>query len=335
LQATFVVYSLPLIHIGVTRTALDSAVHFVKRNNEAGLVFFYLTSNYRIEIRQKLTSLDVLYVIVDFPLDLFINHFIVRSDKSTGNPKTRLKTMKRLIAFAVLFWSIALMQVFSVKGAPEVPQSAQVVIYMQKLPAWAEQPLEVQKMVVSNQAVEDSKLFEADDFWMKDLTITVKNVSKRTIQGFNLALQFSPDVKLAEVELSKGLSFGIESAGHEINLAPGESTQVSVTASWFDALKFHVMHMELPPGALRSVTLKVKEVYFDINHAWFRGFFVIRDANNPERFIPDESQRSKTAKFMYEQKLRDNAKQVKSVAFVPRALPVCIVYTESLRVPCT
>jgi len=243
--------------------------------------------------------------------------------------------MRKSTACAVLLLSIALTPVWSVQSAPAVSQSTQAVIYMQKLPAWAEQPLEVQKMVVGDKAVEDSSLFEAGDFWMKDLTVTVKNVSKSTIQGFNLALQFSPDVKLAEVELSKGLSFGIESAGHEINLAPGESTDVSVTASWFDALKFHVMHMELPPGALRSVTLKIKEVYFDINHAWFRGFFVIRDANNPERFIADESQRSKTAKSMYEQKLRDQAKQVKNVAFVPRVLPACVVYTQSLRVPCT
>jgi hypothetical protein len=234
-----------------------------------------------------------------------------------------------------LLLSIALTSVLSVKGAQEVPHSTQAVIYLEKVPAWAEQPLEVQKMVVGNQAVEDAKLFEAGDFWMKDFSVTVKNVSKRTVQGLDLALQFSPDVKLAEVELATGLSFGVESAGHEINLAPGESTDVSVTASWFDALKFHVMHMELPPGTLRNVTLKVKEVYFDINHAWFKGAFVIRDANNPNLFVPDDSQRSKTARTMYEQVLRDNSMRVKKVSFVKRVVEYCVKYAGSIRWSCT
>ena len=242
--------------------------------------------------------------------------------------------MKRSGAFVVLLLSIALTPVFNVQGAAELHQSTQAVVYLQKVPAWAEQPLEVQKMVVGNQAVEDTKLFEAGDFWMKDFTVTVKNVSKKTVQGFGLALQFSPDVKLAEVELTKGLSFGVESAGHEIHLAPGESTDVSVTASWFDALKFHATNMELPPGALRNVTLRVKEVYFDINHAWFKGVFVIRDANNPNLFVPDDSQRSKTAKAMYEQVVRENSPRVKKVSFVPRALPYCVVYVGSLKKSC-
>lgn len=215
--------------------------------------------------------------------------------------------MKKLNACVVLLVLIGLTSVSRVKGAAEVRQPTYALIHLQKVPAWAEQPLEVQKMVVGDQTVEDNKVFEAGDFWMKDFTVTVKNVSKRTVQGLNLALQFNPDVKLAEVELAKGLSFGVESAGHEINLAPGESTDVSVTASWFDDLKFHAMHMELPPGALRNVTLKVREVYFDINNGWFKGFFVIRDANNPNMFVRDDSQQSETSKDMYEQILRDRS----------------------------
>jgi len=152
------------------------------------------------------------------------------------------------------------------------------------------QPLESTETVLPNEGIRSNE-FDADPDWLKDFTISVKNVSTKTITYVNVNLTF-PEVTWHGVPILHQFFIGVDKdkkfSRPELRLAPNESLDIPVTTA-LDEIK--TMAKKLDAGSPVENVSKVlvefhaalfdDETYFEAGEMWRRN----ADPNDPQKWI--------------------------------------------------
>jgi hypothetical protein len=164
---------------------------------------------------------------------------------------------------------------------------------IQERPLYKNSPIVVLDRTLGGQSfrVNESVLGEKD--WLRNIDLTVKNISRKNIIYFNIDLRILKRGKMpaaiafpiefrasSPVEIKPGFS---NSPGHPL-LKPGEVVRVKISATdysrWITELK------KYEAEEISEVILDIRTVYFDDGTGWYVGTDMRQDPNNEKRWIP-------------------------------------------------
>jgi len=182
------------------------------------------------------------------------------------------------------------------------PGEAKVSIYQ-----WPDSvkppPIEIVGLKVGNQRISAGKPFPRSEAWLKYLTVTVRNISRKNVKYLRCKIEFPDDSKgnqvLSDHFISSGQMFHfspqIPRFGEDVTLAPSQTIDVITGNRVFWFLSSEIGRKGLPKTAADSVIIKVDMVLFDDNTGWIIGNAVVRDKDNPGLWIRDKRQDPKKA----------------------------------------
>lgn len=197
-----------------------------------------------------------------------------------------------LVALLVVFASL-----HEDRGLTASLRERPTLITVQQAPDWTEPPLEIVGVTVGDRVVTIGRSFQAKETWLKDLTVTVRNVSKIPIIGFSIDAMFRSD-KLPYLEMRRGIDYlAGQMDGENIVLRPGETMDATVESSWYTGTMFHAGHLEgLPEDILNNVSLRINYVGYDANTIWVKGNHMYR--TDTQTFTTDKDFARKAAKML-------------------------------------
>lgn len=248
--------------------------------------------------------------------------------------------MKKKLAFATLL--VVSLSVFPARGITANVKERPTFITVHQMPDWTEQPLEIVGVRVGDGNVAIDRSFQSSDTWLKDLTVTVKNVSHVPLIGFNVGVLFQKDLTGDEVmppiEIRRGIDYSMgQLEGESIILRPGETMEASVERSWYESTMFHAKHFaNLPEDILNKVTLHLIYAGYGPNNIWIRGNHMHR--KDAATFVTDEDyarKMRKIARAMHEQKEKSGLERygLRKAAYKP--VPNCVEFDGIQFIPCT
>lgn len=214
--------------------------------------------------------------------------------------------MKNRISLIILL--VISLPLFEGRGSTNVKERA-TLITVQQMPDWTEPPLEIVTVRVGDRDVGIGKYFQASDTWLRDLTVTVRNISQGPIVGFNVGIRFQKDLTggevVAPIEIRRGIDYSMgQLEGENIALRPGETMEASVGRSWYEHTIFHAKHLaNLPDDILNNVSMYLIYAGYGPNNIWLRGNHMHR--KDAETFTTDEDydrKMRKISKLIREQK---------------------------------
>ena len=147
-------------------------------------------------------------------------------------------------------------------------------------------PIEVFELKVKDKSVSFNEAFEADGEWLKDVSLKIRNNSKKTVVCVYMGVVF-PDTQPAPMMHSRFFGYPtntkIKPKGEPLELKPGEVLSISL-ADEFEELKSLVEH-KLPVGLVNTLDLEINRAYFDDGMMWDLGELYRPDADNPGKWI--------------------------------------------------
>ena len=187
------------------------------------------------------------------------------------------------------------------------------------------EPLELVDLKVNDQSVKskirakfrrgddgfDNVRFRETDDWSKRVKVRLRNVSGKTIVGFQAYLYFKPTN--SEVLFSASLKGSKKLEG--TILAPGDEIEADVDlGSWDRAIARLTQYGGDPNSA--EVSLSVGIVAFSDGLQWHKGHVLRTDPDNPNRHIPVETKRPPGISRLYQ----TSQPRFETVAFVSNGL---------------
>lgn len=197
--------------------------------------------------------------------------------------------MKKILAFITLL--VISLPLFEGGGSTNVKEERATLITVQQMPDWTEPPLEIVTARVGDRNVGIGKYFQANDTWLRDLTVTVRNISQVPIVGFNVGIRFQKDLNgsevIAPIEIRRGIDYSMgQLEGENIALRPGKTMEASVGRSWYEHTVFHAKHLtNLPDDILNNVSMHLIYAGYGPNNIWLRGNHMHR--KDAETFTTD------------------------------------------------
>ena len=243
--------------------------------------------------------------------------------------------MKKFLAFVTLL--VVSLSLLDAKGFTTNVKERPTVITVRQMPDWTEPPLEIVGVGVGDRNVAIGRSFQASDTWLRDLTVTVKNVSQVSIVGFNVGVLFQKDLTGDEVmppiEMRRGIDYSMgQLEGENIVLRPGETMQASVGRTWYEHTMLHAKHLaNLPEDILNNVSLHLIYAGYNPDNIWLRGNHMHR--KDAETFTTDEEygrKMRKMANLMHEQKEKYGLIKASYKPVTP-----CVWWDDSAVVKCT
>lgn len=158
------------------------------------------------------------------------------------------------------------------------------------------EPVEVVAVKTAKREIVLGKTFERKEDWLKDFSITFKNISDKSIKYFKIALDF-PETKSTGSVLRFPLEYGNRSkfgvrASYDKRVQPGESFELMLSDEKFNSLK-SIIGRRQELDSLTKIDLFIEFVLFDDGMAWSGGYFMQPDSKNPNSFYPIGVDRSK------------------------------------------
>lgn len=150
------------------------------------------------------------------------------------------------------------------------------------------QPIEINVEIKGKVAQLNEKIDEDEDDWLDNLSITVKNISDKTITYVRINLDF-PETKKTGNMMRFPLSYGQNLrapivSGQPEALLPGHDATVVLSGQVFTDLQMFIEKRH-PLKALKKVTIHINEVSFDDGTIWSGGSFFRVDPNDPRKYI--------------------------------------------------
>lgn len=163
--------------------------------------------------------------------------------------------------------------------------------------AWRNEPLEISTLKIKGKLAKlGVKIIEEDD-WLNGLTVTVKNISTKTIVWIELNIEFpTPLNPLQEPASLDHLVYGLypQPPGQEVTphpdqppLEPGAKADVILTD--YEGLREFLIQTN-KPGSIKEVEISISEVVFNDGTKWSGGQLFRRDLNDPNRWYPERPQ---------------------------------------------
>jgi hypothetical protein len=135
---------------------------------------------------------------------------------------------------------------------------------------------------------ESREEFEADDDWMKGMTVSFTNTSDKNIVFIQMLLIF-PETDSAGYPMGFPLIFGrmpknSDDRNFDKVLKPGEEVELALTDERYGKLQGFLKSRSF--DKVSSVQLLLEDVAFDDDLMWMGGDLQKRDPNNPNSWIP-------------------------------------------------
>ena len=156
--------------------------------------------------------------------------------------------------------------------------------------AWPGEPVQIVALRAEGEKVDFGHGFQANDDWLRGLTLSVKNVSDKTVCWINIAIDINPESR--EHGIRDRLLYGMrpsdisEGDGQHI-LRPGEIVDIRFPEKSYEELKAFMKEKNYP-SSIVAVKVSVDEVGFvgERDVLWIAGQWNRRDPNNPDGWIP-------------------------------------------------
>ncbi|HEY9405555.1 MAG TPA: hypothetical protein VIQ24_23095 [Pyrinomonadaceae bacterium] len=162
-----------------------------------------------------------------------------------------------------------------------------------KYSPYSNQPIEITDVTVKGKSTKlNAKIDENADDWLSDLSITVKNVSDKTITHITLNLEF-PETKETGNPMFFPLRFGQNpqvpiSVGQPEALPANQITTLYISGQTLTKLKSFIEKRQ-PLNSLKKVSIHPGTVYFEDKSLWTGGSFFRIDPNDPSKYIRVEN----------------------------------------------
>jgi hypothetical protein len=133
-------------------------------------------------------------------------------------------------------------------------------------------PIEVFDLKVKENAVSFNEAFEAEGEWLKEVSLKIRNNSKKTIVCIYVGVVF-PETGPAPMTQAKFFGHptntAIKPKGQPLELRPGEVLSISL-ADEYEELKRLVEH-RMSIWDINTLTLEINRAYFDDRMMWDLG----------------------------------------------------------------
>lgn len=209
-------------------------------------------------------------------------------------------------------------------------------IVIQQFPAWNKVPIVITAAKIRGQEVGAGIPFDAGDEWIRQLSVVVKNVSAVELAGVSVTVEFAKSADgepwLPNLEMSAGTDYQFvkDPSDKAWALKPEESVELSVSAAWYSALEYELKHrVGIPSGILHRATITPLMASFTRDRVWLRGNYMMRDAENSDRWKPEPVERS----IVPSRALRTSPFRLVTAGY--RRLPGCYRWKNSEVVHCT
>ncbi len=152
--------------------------------------------------------------------------------------------------------------------------------------------LKITEVKVGQQERKFNESFDAESDWVKHLSLNLENISGKPIVYLTVNVNF-PETRLTGNMMSYPMTFG-QRPGSKIKnrepmvLKPDETLQVSLEKEKEKIYKF--INGRQPIELIQTVELEIGFIVFEDKTAWAAGTFLRQDTNNPDRYIPAESE---------------------------------------------
>jgi hypothetical protein len=208
-----------------------------------------------------------------------------------------LTTARRTITIALVIVSLGLLVLsgwtnpMAQRNKKTIIQHLTILKYPVELSFKFEgQALESTETVFQNEGIRTNE-FDADSDWLKDFTISVKNVSAKTITYLNVNLMF-PEVTWHGRSALHQFFFGVDKDKKfprpDLRLAPNESLEIPVAAGLDDIKTMAKMSESgVPVENVSKVLVEFHaalfddETFFEAGQMWRRN----PDPNDPQKWI--------------------------------------------------
>lgn len=150
-------------------------------------------------------------------------------------------------------------------------------------------PVEIIDVKVKGKAIKlNEKINEDADDWLDDMSLTVKNISDKTITYIQLDLDF-PETKSTGTLMRFILRYGknpraLFTTNPLEPLLPNQTATFHLSDQTLAGLK-KFMETRQPLNRLKKVDLMLEQVFFEDGTWWFAGSLFRPDPNNPKKYI--------------------------------------------------
>jgi hypothetical protein len=159
---------------------------------------------------------------------------------------------------------------------------------------WRNEPLEVSSLKVKGKLTKLGLKLMEDDDWLRGFSVTVKNVSKKTIIFIELNLEFPSAANTDQERPSVDhLMYGnyplppgeeaTTSHPDQPPLPPGEKANLTLTD--YDGLRDFLLQTK-KQTSIKELGISINEVFFDDGTKWSGGQMFRRDSTDPNRWYP-------------------------------------------------
>lgn len=152
-------------------------------------------------------------------------------------------------------------------------------------------PLHVVNFKFDNQAVEPGVAFNGGDDWLSHMSVTVRNMAKKTIAGIGVRVDFldTGDGSYARPLASDQIFVGAKSDSQSgeaipLQIVPGEEEWIPF-APEYEGMKTQIAGRQTPLSAIRSCRV-LFNVYFSDGTSWQIAHYYAPDPTNPHRSLP-------------------------------------------------
>lgn len=207
--------------------------------------------------------------------------------------------MKRSIVLLALF-SLIIVGALTLRAQHRNESANQGVVKIFQYPDFLQKPpVEIIAIKVNGEEIQPGRPFLAADDWVKNFSITVRNVSQHNIKFVEAEIEFPRDAEgnpiLTNVGLFAGQRFhkdpALYTAGIEdLTLKPSETVEFSVFPTVFTSLQKQLKEKNVSQDTVNSATLRILKVTFDNDKGWAIGYPTRRDVINPNKWRLDKGE---------------------------------------------
>jgi hypothetical protein len=147
--------------------------------------------------------------------------------------------------------------------------------------------------------IETDKKIEANDDWLKGLTIRVRNDSSEIVTHVSVELRFRrPQNQANEHDFVTQISAGRDPFGSPqsssskapVSLLPGQTIDITVSNTEYESSRTALNELNYPPS-IKAVRARIRAIGFSDGTAWSSGMIFERDPDNPEGWTPKKKPR--------------------------------------------
>jgi hypothetical protein len=194
----------------------------------------------------------------------------------------------RLISIALfVFGLVSVAVAFNATTAQEAKQ--RVIV---RMPVEKGEPIEITDIKVNGQSVSLNKAFSADDDWLRNLVMSVRNKSDKVISYASINLRFPRPPSSQEVPAIHDMSYGNSALTTRqpspqdpvVGISPGEIVEIRLSNQQFVALRDFLSAIKYS-SSIERIDLGVGHIIFADDTMWYGEAFQ-RDPNDPRTWIP-------------------------------------------------